>query len=229
MFFSDAAGQTYICSGTVIQPRLIITAGHCVYDAVTKTWNKNFRFVPGYHKGNAPYGSWDWSRAVTTDAWINSKGRVPNKGDFALIEAKDDIYGRKVGNVVGWHGFFTYSANPNHLTMLGYPANFDGGEWMHRVDSQYFRKSSAITNSVEYGSDMRGGSSGGPWIENFGEESEGQTLNPSGSNYVVAVTSYGPIDKRDYQGASILDRQFSNTSKTGIFDKACANKAGNCN
>lgn len=225
LFFSDSAGKSYICSGTAIQPRLVITAGHCVYDAETKTWHTNFLFVPAYHYGNAPFGWWDWSWATTTTAWINSRGKVPNKGDFAILEIQNNSLGQKIGDVIGWHGFFTYSANPNHLTLLGYPANFDEGEWLHRVDSQKFGNTSS--NTVEYGSDMGGGSSGGPWLENFGEISDGQSLNPSGANYVVAVTSYGPNKKLGYQGASILDSTFSNGS-TGIFEKACSHQLGNC-
>lgn len=138
-----------------------------------------------------------------------------------------DQGGRTIGSVTGYYGYRTNALSPNHVTMLGYPSAFDGGSWMHRVDSQSFRATSS--NTVEYGSDMPGGSSGGPWLENFGELAAGQSVTPTGMNFVVGVTSYGPIDlSLRYQGASILDSQFTNSTRTGILDVACAHKAGNC-
>ncbi|RHW23569.1 hypothetical protein D0Z08_29065 [Nocardioides immobilis] len=59
----------------------------------------------------------------------------------------------------------------NHVTILGYPCNFDTCDIMQRVDSSDHRLPpgfDASANAYEYGSDMTGGSSGGPWLENFG-------------------------------------------------------------
>jgi hypothetical protein len=44
---------------------------------------------------------------------------------------------------------------------------------MHQVDSASFRATDEDT--VLYGLDMTGGSSGGPWVENFGVQAAGQT------------------------------------------------------
>ena len=54
--------------------------------------------------------------------------------------------------------------------MLGYPCNFDSCNIMQRVDTSDHRVPPGYsgTNAFEYGSDMTGGSSGGPWVENFG-------------------------------------------------------------
>ncbi len=61
-----------------------------------------------------------------------------------------------------------------------------------------------ITNSqttaagvaAEIGSAMAGGSSGGPWILDFGIQAAGQLLPNGGSNRVVGITSYGPVADR---------------------------------
>jgi hypothetical protein len=47
---------------------------------------------------------------------------------------------------------------------------------------------------------MAGGSSGGPWVENFGRKAEGQTdwLAPF-PNSVVAVTSFGFVPPPDFK------------------------------
>lgn len=228
LFFTGADGKSYICSASVIRHRMIVTAGHCVYDAKLKKFHSNFRFVPAYHNGSAPFGTWGYSYVITTSAWASGGGGVPNAGDFAIIEATDNASAQRIGSVTGYYGYSTNSLYPNHVKMLGYPGAFDAGGWMHEVNSESFRTRSP--NCVEYGSDMPGGSSGGPWLMNFGQLATGQTVSPSGAtNRVVGVTSYGPVDlARRYQGASILNTTFTNTSGTGILDKACAHKAGNC-
>jgi len=73
--------------------------------------------------------------------------------------------------------------------------------------------------------DMRGGSSGGPWVQNFGSLADGQTggLNAA-LNRVVGVTSYGytSFDPKA-QGAAIFDSRF-----TTILNTMCSHKGGNC-
>jgi len=227
LFFTDASGRPSLCTASVIRRNLILTAGHCVYDAQKKQWYKNFKFIPAFHNGKAPYGTWSAKWIVTTDSWFSSNGSVPNRGDYALLEMETNSSGKKIGDVTGYYGYRTSGLHPNHVTMLGYPTNFDSGNWMHRVDSQSFQ--STFFNTTEYGSDMAGGSSGGPWLENFGLKSVGQSPLPNGMNYVVGVTSYGSSSSGPkYAGSSTLDTQFTNSSKTGIIDVACARSTGNC-
>lgn len=224
LFFKDSAGNSYHCTASVLRPRLIITAGHCVLDPVKKQWYTNFKFIPAYHNGSAPYGQWSATWVVTTSAWANnSTGKVPNQGDYALLEMQDNSLGQKIGTVTGYLGYRTYGLNNNHVSMFGYPASFDSGNIMHRVDSTSFK--STTYNTVEFPGDMTQGSSGGKFVENFGELSSGQYASPM--NAVVGVLSYG-IESQKIVGASILDSQFLNSSKTGILDIACAHKSGNC-
>jgi hypothetical protein len=94
---------------------------------------------------------------------------------------------------------------------------------MQDVMSNNFRNTSP--NNVEYGSDARGGSSGGPWVQNFQViPTGGATGLNTGSNRVVAVTSYGytSADPK-VQGASIPDNRW-----VDLFTTICA-RAGNCN
>jgi hypothetical protein len=94
---------------------------------------------------------------------------------------------------------------------------------MHQVTAGAFRNTSP--NNVEYGSDARGGSSGGPWIQNFGVVSVGQTggVN-SGVNRVVGVTSYGYVSTDPkVQGASVPDSRW-----VELWNLVCGRRAGNC-
>jgi hypothetical protein len=97
---------------------------------------------------------------------------------------------------------------------------------MQRVDSSDHRVPQGYSggNAYEYGSDMTGGSSGGPWLENFGTGAV-----PQGGwttrNSVVAVTSYIYTDggMSLIEGASQLDSRFNT-----IYMSRCAAQAGNC-
>jgi V8-like Glu-specific endopeptidase len=228
LFFQKQDGSSFICSGGVLRPRLILTAGHCVHKGSGGSGGffKSFLFVPAFHNGLAPYQAWNWRWVITTGSWATSGGSVPNKADYAIIEVEDRQFGgqtKRIGNVVGWYGWRTNSLVNNHTKKIGYPGNHDRGRIMHQVDSEDFK--SGGQNTRLYGSDMRGGSSGGLWIMNFGVKAAGQTggLEPW-PNRIVGVTSYGFVATGPkVQGSSILNQEFIT-----ILNMACAHRAGNC-
>ena len=114
------------------------------------------------------------------------------------------------------------------MTILGYPCNFNSCNIMQRNDSSDHRVGTAAVgnNAFEYGSDMTGGSSGGPWVQNFGDP---LSAAPTGSrnltrNAVVGVTSYGFLDTNvKVLGASGFNAEFAS-----MLNAACANATGNC-
>ncbi len=226
-FFTTPSGPSW-CTAGVINQRVIATAGHCVHRGFggVAGFYTNFLFVPAFRNGAAPYQAWNWAFVVVTGTWSAGGGGVPNAADYAMLEVQDRVIGgavRRLGNVVGWFGWQTLSLSRNHTTKLGYPQNLDSGNMMHQELSGNFRNTSP--NNVEYGSHSRGGSSGGPWVQNFGAASVGQIggLNP-GSNRVVGVTSYGYVSTDPkVQGASILDSRW-----VQIWNIVCAHRVGNC-
>lgn len=228
LFFTIPGAGNYVCSASVIKPRVVLTAGHCVHagSGGAAGFFTNFLFVPAFRDGAAPFQSWSASYVNTTPTWASGNGAVPNAADYGMIEMQDKVIGgvnRRIGEITGELGYQLNSLIPNHVTMLGYPCNLDSCQKMHQNMAESFV--AVAPNNVEYGSDMGGGASGGPWVQNFGVASTGQTggLNP-GRNRVVGVTSYGYTSTAPKAlGASIFDARF-----TTLLNDLCAHKAGNC-
>jgi V8-like Glu-specific endopeptidase len=228
LFFTIPSQGDYVCSASVLRPRIVVTAGHCLHSGANGSngFYTNFKFVPAFRDGTAPIGTWTSSYAIVTSTWATGGGAVPNAADYGMLEIKDQNIGGTfytIGSITGYLGYQTLSLMPNHTNMLGYPCNLDSCQKMHQVTAQ---SANAVSpNNVEYGSDMRGGSSGGPWVQNFGVLATGQIggLN-TGLNRIVGVTSYGYVSlDPKVQGASIFDSRF-----TSVLDTICTHKSGNC-
>jgi V8-like Glu-specific endopeptidase len=225
LFFTDPrTGGNFVCSGSVLRFRIVVTAGHCVAHGSTTAADRyfysKFMFVPSELSGSAPDGTWTWSFANTTGIWYNN-GTVPNQQDVGMLVIADQKLGGsgpfRIGHVTGYLGYIfcngTNCSAPaisdNNLTILGYPCNLDGCERMEQTNAQTFE--SGGSNTWIYGSVMRGGASGGPWIQDFGINPSGAPSGLLGNNYVTAVTSYGPTATTPmYLGASAFDVRFNN-------------------
>jgi len=225
LFFTDSTGSSFVCSASVIRQRIVLTAGHCVHKGSggSAGFHRNFLFVPAFRDGAAPLGTFTPRRVGTTSQWLASNGLVPNAADFGMLEINDRPGGVRIGAITGTLGFRTLSLLPNHTTKLGYPCNIDACQKMQQVTSQSFRATSP--NNVEYGSNARGGSSGGPWVMNYGIQGKGGST--TNLNAVVGVSSYGyTATAPKVQGSSIPD------SRAGGFipllNTMCAARAGNC-
>jgi len=237
LFFHDPrTNEDFICSASVLRPRVIVTAGHCVFHPAPGSANdyfySNWLFVPAFRQFPpadfiAPYCSWTTNFRIVAGAWSNSNGNVPNAQDVALIQANDKACTsrrpQKLGNVTGYYGYLTNALLPQSITQIGYPRNLDGGLRMEVTWAQSFQ--SGGSNTVIIGSAQRGGASGGPWLKDFGVSPVDSAAHPAVSrNQVVSVTSYGPISESpQYLGASILDNRF-----ISLLNTICRRQAGNC-
>jgi hypothetical protein len=229
LFFTEPSGD-FVCSASVIRLNVIATAGHCVSDGNGRFYS-NWLFIPAYHGGIAPFGRWNWAQVVVTGPWFNGGGGVPNRQDDALIVLQENS-GQKIGQVTGYLGYEFNAPLPTHLTQLGYPCNLDSCIDPVRDDSQVF---SGPTNNFEWGTAAFGGASGGPEIQDFGQ----QPLHASGSppseafggNILIASTSYDYTDTSiQVDGGSILAApgQFGGSLNTfgDLINYVCGE--GNC-
>ncbi|KAA1421422.1 hypothetical protein F0U44_03770 [Nocardioides humilatus] len=234
IFFTQPGVGDFQCSGAVVGARVVITAAHCINSG--HGFYTNWVFIPAYDGSKPtlatqrPLGTWTWASAEIPTNWLTTNGSLPNATDFGAIVFGDQSFSGgpllKLYQKAGKYPVATGHLFDTHVTMLGYPCNFDSCNIMQRVDSSDHRVPPGYTggNAYEYGSDMTGGSSGGPWLENFGTGAA-----PQGSwttrNAVVGVTSYIYTDGGAslIEGASQLDSRW-----TTVYNNRCAAAAGNC-
>jgi V8-like Glu-specific endopeptidase len=244
LFFTEPGVGDFQCSASIIKNRVIVTAAHCLFDPVIKTFFTNWVFIPAYDGGLAnpagsqtspqsPFGTWNWKSVFVSATWDNTGGALPNNGDFGVIVLQDQSFsgGAPVNVKTKVGASFTAVTNilsNTHVTILGYPCNFDSCNILQRNDSSDHRAGTTAVgnNAFEYGSDMTGGSSGGPWVQNFGDPLSAAPTGLRGHtrNGVVGVTSYGFNDPSVLVlGASGFNAEFAT-----MLSAACANATGNC-
>lgn len=113
------------CSGTLIGPRHLVTAGHCIYTRATSSWN-TFSVVPGGAGSLQPYGNvafpssgFNWY--FTPSGWraANPSGGT-RQYDFGII-----VLPERIGEDTGWMGWWyageSYLDSQTHWNR-GYPS-----------------------------------------------------------------------------------------------------------
>ena len=217
--------QWFICSASLIEKSMLITAAHCVHDF--GLGNAGFADEVLWQPANVsdpdttaqPFGTFtakNWFVPSTyfdgTDTCEAGASGVVCNNDLATIvlnlQNGVTAAARLGGSYgYGWNGFGSIaspafgSATVSDITQLGYPGAFDSGFQMQRNNS--FGKTIISTGSngrklkqTQLGSALTGGSSGGPWLVNFGtkpniDKTEASLGSASDLNTVVGVTSWG--------------------------------------
>eukprot|EP01080_Neovahlkampfia_damariscottae_P009723 gene9723-1927_t len=165
------AGKLYFgfsssCSAAIAGENIVMTAGHCVHDGKGQ-WHKNVIFIPQYRgQGHQPFGKWAASRLYATNGWIRGGGQGWAR-DVGIARMAP-INGKSIAQTVGGKLTPIYNTGRNVDTMsLGYPNNFGGGFYMvQSVGKQSVGHTPFNPSTVRLPSDMRAGSSGGPWTVN---------------------------------------------------------------
>jgi glutamyl endopeptidase len=153
ILFDDTSGGSFLCTGWLIGKNTVATAGHCVADGGSGTFNPRgtYKIYPGRNGNSAPYGFCKAKSLHTNTTWLNSG---PDNYDYAAIKLDCNI-----GNTTGFYGFFTQQASLVGLpvTTQGYPGDKPLTQWKSndQVTANDARR-------VFYQADTYGGQSGSP-------------------------------------------------------------------
>lgn len=174
VFFHTADGRSWLCSGSLVNSGgkdLVITAGHCVYGASGgeipgETWHTNWLFAPAYSNGNAPYGYWAAASLWTLSDYINSPNQTDESNDLGAAILYPNSSGQRAVDLLGGQGY-TWNQNSSlYIWDFGYPAEapFDGSV---NETCDGFESYSFLIGMEVLPCNLTGGSSGGPWLQDF--------------------------------------------------------------
>jgi len=214
LYFNCNSGKTNctVCTASLIERGVLVTAAHCVFKFGTNAssgFYKGWVWCPaatGWFSG--PYGchSAGSPRILTTyynGSDVCAQSGVVCNDDMATLLVPP-VNGAYIGATVGWYAYgwngYSYTqasmlgnVTAVQITELGYPVALDGGLQMQRTDAVGWYYDSEGLLNTQIGSAQTGGSSGGPWLVNFGTTpsvGSGASLGSATTMAVVGVTSY---------------------------------------
>lgn len=233
------------CSASLIRRSVIVTAAHCIQRFGTgASIYSNFQFRPGHYGVTgatanqiAPYGTWNWVALVRPASWANGTdigSGAARDNDLAVI-ALGKVGGQFVGDRTGYLGYgwnnYSFVSSPKTgnlrtaaVSALGYPGLMDLGRIMQRTDGPTYTTTVGGAGQLWQGSNLTGGSSGGPWVVNFRSVtpslSGGAVAGTASNMAVVGVTSWGSSDpntpKDNYSSQFRQNTRYPNASY-GIY------------
>lgn len=181
------------CSGTSVNApnySLVVTAGHCVHEG--RHWmGAKWVFVPGYHFGQRPFGTFVAKWLGATPQWIKSEN--PNFDVGAAVVSRNER-GQRLADAVGADDI-AWNLSPNQVfDVYGYPVAppFDGATLQHCAQTPYeghafFSLLTPGPLNLAVHCEITPGASGGGWTIS------GNVLNGlTADGYPGDDTNYGP-------------------------------------
>jgi hypothetical protein len=159
VFFSKG-GLNYVCSGSAIGNRGVLTAGHCLSEG--GVFHSNWIFVPAYKNGLAPFGVWSQFDAVVFTVWHFNGDFCRDVGAAVVFDQGGQTLAQRIGNL----GFAWNQSRLLSWSSHGYPAE---SPWIGAIQVESNASFSVMdspggctpfTNGI--GTRQNGGSSGGP-------------------------------------------------------------------
>ncbi|MGH8877589.1 MAG: trypsin-like serine protease, partial [Stackebrandtia sp.] len=204
-YLNDAGDRVQFCTGFMISPDTVATAGHCVYDLENDEWisGRGFLAFPGRDGvDSAPYGSCAAESFHAVDLLTEEGNR---EYDYGAVKLDCEV-----GTSTGTYGYFWQSDSLDDFRAVtrGYPADQEyGTQWSadDRIRETHDRQ-------VFHRADTVGGQSGSPlydWLDRCsgpcvmavhaqGCRTDGEPCNDSDTPFTNH--NYGPrITEEAYQ------------------------------
>lgn len=175
-------GRAASCSGNAVtsgNASTVLTAGHCV--KLDGAWHTDWVFVPGYTDGDAPFGEWPAVSTHATPQWEATEDMNYDVGAAKVAETG----GERLTEVVGSQGVAFNTGYDLDAYAFGYPAAdpYDGETFIYCSGTTF--QDPLLTTAHGLACDMTGGSSGGPWLIDFDED--------TGTGLQASVNSFGYV------------------------------------
>ncbi|MGK2931622.1 MAG: trypsin-like serine peptidase [Solirubrobacterales bacterium] len=206
VFFSQGLNR-YQCSGTLVSSanrNVVYTAGHCVWDVLTKQWMQNFVFIPGYADGATPFNIYA-ATTLSTPSGYSRDGNLDYDVGLVTVDGdpETDLGGsRQIA--------FNLPQFDRDYTLYGYPADpdppYDGERLAGCRSTAVLRGTSTPRTVGAAPCDMRKGASGGGWITD--------------GNYLASLTSYTLCENRPDLCDVLWGPSFSKAARALYTSKA---------
>ncbi len=184
LIITSQSGSQYAGTGWFISPRVLVTAGHCVYLHDAGGFAREIEVIPCWNNSNKPFGQQTAKLFKSSNGWVNDRNSDFDYGLIVLDKAADARI-----------GYFSFAAaadeylNGKIVNVCGYP--HDPDKW----PNQYYHAreiTRASEHKIYYDADSTGGQSGaGLWL-NLGEEDRVavgiHTTGSSTTNYGTRIT-----------------------------------------
>lgn len=227
MRFRNAAGQVanLVCSGTLIDSRHIVTAGHCVYahslaigppampggpptNVVFNAWAERIRVVPARNNANEPYCYSDMINITSFTCWTNAAnaGGANYDCDVAIVQLD-----RPIGALTGWFGFGTrpncsgYTGGSQTFFNRGYPAAppYNPGLFMYDQSGNFDSCETNFLgnwtgNEVTINRQSWGGQSGSSAYKFINNSRAILAILSNGTDPPGATTSFAAVDSHTF-------------------------------
>lgn len=158
VYMQFPGGGSYVGSGTMIAPDLVLTAGHNVYDINKDRWASKVQVVPAQNGNSAPYGTYTASNYFILRDYKTVSSANQFQYDVAVIKLSRKVSGvgylpiskgGHVGQRVQVPGYPSYSSSKDGYmyTMFGNITQRERNLFLFPMDTEAGQSGGPILNS----------------------------------------------------------------------------------